>query len=62
MTSDSMVMREIYEIRNKLYEETKNMTPEEHTAFYRRKAEEVAHKYGITLKRPLPSKSDTAAR
>ncbi len=62
MANEPKAMREIHEIRAKLYEETKNMTPEEHTVFYRDKAEEAAKRHGLKLKRPTPSLHDTAAR
>ncbi len=62
MANEPKAMREIHAIREKLREETKNMTPEEHTAFYRRKAEEAAKRHGLQLKRPAPSLHDATAR
>ncbi len=62
MANESKAMREIHEIRAKLYEATRNMTPEEHTAFYSRKAEEAAKRHDLQLKRPAPSLHDAAAR
>lgn len=62
MMNEPKAMREIHEIRIKLYEDTKNMTPGEHTAYYRRKAEEVARKHGLKPKRPVPSLHDTTVQ
>ena len=43
-------MKEIRRIREKQYEETKDMTPEEQTEYIRKKAKEVLDRYGIKLK------------
>lgn len=60
MTNEPKAMWEIHEIRATLYEKTKNMAPKEHTAFYRRIADEAAQRHGMKLKRPVPSLHDTA--
>ncbi len=62
MTTEPEPMREIHEIRQKLRAKTANMTPEEHTAFYRSNAEEIIKKHGLNLKRPAPSLHDTRTR
>ncbi len=62
METEAKAMREIHEIRARLHEATKDMTPGEHTAYYRRKAEEVAEKHGLKLKRPASSPHDAAIR
>ncbi len=62
MPNEPKAIREIHAIREKLYDETKNMTPEEHTAYYRRKAEEAAEKHGLKLKRSAPSLHDAITR
>jgi hypothetical protein len=38
---------EIDTIRDKIYEEIKNMSPSEHTAYFNRKAEETGKKYNF---------------
>ena len=43
-------MKEIRGIREKQYEETKDMTPEEQMEYDREKAREVLERYGIKLK------------
>ncbi|MCC8180115.1 MAG: hypothetical protein LIP23_04285 [Planctomycetes bacterium] len=55
MTNESKAMDEIHMIRAKLYDETKTLSAEEHTAYYRIKAEDLAKKHGITLRRPSSS-------
>ncbi len=49
MTDEPRVMREIHEIREKLSEEAKRMTPEEHTVHVNRIAEKLAKKHGFKL-------------
>lgn len=44
-------MREIHEIRRKIYEETKDMTPEERVAYTKRKSKEFEKESGIKLRR-----------
>lgn len=43
-------MKEIRKIRERQYEETKGMTPEQKTEYFRRKAKEVIDRYGLKLK------------
>lgn len=44
-------MREIHEIRLKLYEENKNLSTKEHVAKVHKEAEEAIKKYGVKVKR-----------
>ncbi len=48
MTTEPMAMQEIHEIRLRIYEETKNMTVSEKTAYFRRNSEKAEKKYGLT--------------
>ncbi|MCL1794725.1 MAG: hypothetical protein FWG34_12760 [Oscillospiraceae bacterium] len=41
------VEQEVNQIRLKIYEETKNMTPEQLTEYYRKSGEASAKKYGF---------------
>ncbi|MCL2143438.1 MAG: hypothetical protein FWH44_04190 [Methanomassiliicoccaceae archaeon] len=43
------IEREIDEIRLRIYEETKDMTPSELTEYYRKSGEATAKKYGIRI-------------
>ena len=43
-------MQEIHEIREKLYEENKNLTHKEHIAKIHEEAEAIKRKYGLVLK------------
>ena len=52
MLNEPKAMREIHEIRAKIYEETKHMTSKEQTEFYHREAEEIVKKYGLTKYTP----------
>ena len=44
------VETEINKIRIKLYEETKDLTPEEHTRRSNEKARKLASQYGFTIR------------
>ena len=52
MTIELRAMREIHEIRESIYEETKSMSPEERAALTRREAQEMIEKYKLEVKRP----------
>ena len=61
MTNEPRAMREIHEIRDNIYEETKNMPPEERAALTRREAREMIEKYGLEVKqsrRPSARKTE----
>lgn len=47
MSNEPRAMREIHEIRLKIYEETKNMTPKERAAFAHQEAEKLLKMYGL---------------
>lgn len=51
MYKEPEAMREIHEIRERLYEEEKDLSPEEKIAKIHREAEEVIKKYGLRLKK-----------
>jgi hypothetical protein len=50
--NEPRAMREIHEIRERIYEETKDMTQAERAALTRREAQEMIDKYGLKVKRP----------
>ena len=52
MANEPRAMREIHEIREKIYEDTKHMTPEEQTEFTRREAQALIDKFGLKIKHP----------
>ena len=49
--NEPRAMREIHEIRENIYEETKNMSSKERAALTRREAQEMIEKYGLKVKR-----------
>ena len=51
MTNEPKAMREIHKIREGIYEETKNMLPEERAALTRKEAQEIIKKYGLHVRR-----------
>ena len=51
MKNEPKAMQEIHEIRESIYEETKNMSSKERAAFTRREAQEMIKKYGLKVKR-----------
>ena len=52
MTNEPRAMKEIHEIREKIYEDTKHLTPEEQTELTRREAQALIEKHGLKIKRP----------
>jgi len=52
MINESKAMKEIHEIREGIYADTKNMTQEERAALTRKEAQEMIDKYGLKVKRP----------
>jgi hypothetical protein len=50
MTNEPKALKEIHEIREKIYEETKNMTPAERAAHARNEAQKLIKKYNLNLK------------
>ena len=59
MSNEPRAMKEIHDIRLRMYEETKNMTPEERVALVRSEAQEMIDKYGLSITRPAPQVSAT---
>jgi len=52
MTNEPRARQEIHKIREMIYEDRKNMSPEERAALTRKDAQEMIEKYGIKVKRP----------
>ena len=50
MTNEPRAMQEIHKIREKIYEETKNMTAEERTEHTRREAQKLIEKHSLKFK------------
>ncbi|MDR1574238.1 MAG: hypothetical protein LBS24_08005 [Clostridiales Family XIII bacterium] len=50
IAGEAMPMHEIHAIRLMIHDETKDMTPEEHTAYFRNAAREMTDKYGLKVK------------
>ena len=51
MYEEPKPMREIHEIRERLYEENKDLSHKEHIAKIHKEAEEVIKKYGLKFKK-----------
>ncbi|MBI5789163.1 MAG: hypothetical protein HZA78_09950 [Candidatus Schekmanbacteria bacterium] len=56
MIDEPKPMKEIHEIREKLYEETKGMTKKELIDYFRKAGEEAAQKYGLKLRKMIKHK------
>ena len=48
---ESKVLKDLHKIREKMYEERKNMTPEEQIKMINKSVEDVEKEYGIKLKK-----------
>ena len=48
MMNEPKALKEIHEIREKIYEETKNMTPAERAAHAHNEAQKLLEKYKLT--------------
>jgi hypothetical protein len=51
MMNEPKAMREIHEIREQIYEEIKNLTPEERVALVRRESQAMIDKHELKVKR-----------
>jgi hypothetical protein len=51
MMSEPRAMKEIHDIREKIYEDTKRLSPEEQTELTRREAQALIDKFGLKIKR-----------
>ena len=49
VVNERMPLREVHAIRLMLYDRTKDMTPNERTAYYNRRGAEAAKKYGFKV-------------
>ena len=51
--SEPRALKEIHEIREKIYEETKQLSAEERAALTNKVGREVAEKYGLKIKQKV---------
>ena len=49
MSEPDTILDEIHEIRRKIYEEVKDMTPEEVSEYYRKKTDPIIKEYGMKV-------------
>jgi len=49
MRKPDTILDEIHEIRRQIYEETKDLTPEEHLEYYKRETEPVIKEHGMRV-------------
>jgi len=52
-SNEPRALREIHEIREQIYEETKNLSPEERAERTNRIGREIAEKYGLKIKQKV---------
>lgn len=52
-SNEPRALREIHEIREKLFEETKDLSPEERSVRRNKIGREVAEKYGLKIKQKV---------
>ena len=50
MKNEPKALKEIHDIREKIYEETKNMTPEERVQHTRSEAQKLIKQYNLKIK------------
>lgn len=53
MNNEPRALKEIHEIREKIFEETKNLSPEERADRRNRIGREIAEKYGLNIKQKV---------
>ena len=53
MNDEPKSMKEIHEIREKIYNETKGLTPEERAAQTNKIGREIAEKYGLKIRQKV---------
>jgi len=58
MLNEPKAEREIHDIRLAIYEEIKDMTPEERTSYFAESAREAIDKYGIKVGTPTNKRKD----
>ena len=59
MKTTNNIEQEIDQIRLQIYEKTKNMTPEQLTAYYQKSGEQSAKKYGFKI---VPTRTALSTR
>lgn len=62
MTTEKEIINDLHAIRERLYEETKHMSPEERLEFEKRDLVAQVEKLGIELKRPSSKNREPVTR
>jgi len=52
-SNEPRALREIHEIREQIYEETKHLSPEERAALTNKIGKEIAEKYGLKIRQKV---------